>query len=315
MRSTIRRLVLAVVLALGALLLAPVGGASADTPATSLRNQASDRCPDGATSGTLDLHPCGGSYTPGQWTFFPMPGQKNVYMLNNAADHRSCLASVDGRVHGALCAAADRREWWEITPYTAPGQTPQADLPGIRLRSVADSGARCMDNTAKNFGGWKLYLFDCNNGPYQQWNISRSTYRALFGHPGLSWTVLEQRADNVVHVGGDATSNPYQGDTPGTDQLPVLCLAQDGRPAPAGVPTDGYHSWARGEVRATEPVHGTLLTSRARADQLCATVFGAPFRMAEFHDGQGWSLWANGTLPTGTRFWTAIDDQEANPWN
>ncbi|MEV7597327.1 RICIN domain-containing protein [Kitasatospora sp. NPDC089797] len=313
MRATLRRTVLAVVLALAGLLLAPVAGASADTPATILLNQASDRCPDGATRGSQDMHPCGEGNNPGQWTFFPMPNQPGVYMLNNVADHTSCLTSYDGRPTGGTCAAARTSQWWRVTPYTAPGQTPRADMPGIRLQNVADS--QCMDNTAKNFGGWKLYMFDCNNGPYQQWNINRSTYRALFGHPGLSWTVLEQRADNVVHVGGDATSNPYQGDTQGTAQLPVLCINRDGRPAPAGVPADGYHSWAGGEVKATAPVTGTRLASRAAADQLCATVFGAPFRMAEFHDGQGWSLWANGTLPTGTRFWTAIDDQQANPWN
>ncbi|MFD4658285.1 hypothetical protein ACFWP2_21955 [Kitasatospora sp. NPDC058444] len=38
-------------------------------------------------------------------------------------------------------------------------------------------------------------------------------------------------------------------------------------------------------------------------------------RLAEFHDGNGWGLWAHGTLPGGTRFWTAINDQPANPWS
>lgn len=42
------------------------------------------------------------------------------------------------------------------------------------------------------------------------------------------------------------------------------------------------------------------------------------------HDGRyganleysgGWSFWAHGYVPDGARFWTAIDDQPANPWN
>ncbi|MFD7583223.1 hypothetical protein [Kitasatospora sp. NPDC059817] len=133
-------------------------------------------------------------------------------------------------------------------------------------------------------------------------------------HPGLTWTALEQRA-GVVHVGTDGAGNPYLGDTSADTELPVLCLHQDGRPAPTGIPTAGFHSWAGGEVAATAPTAGSDLTSRDDADGLCEDSFGAGWRMAEFHDGQGWSLWAAGTLPAGTRFWTAINDQPANPWS
>ncbi|MFF2079413.1 hypothetical protein ACFVXG_32245 [Kitasatospora sp. NPDC058162] len=133
-------------------------------------------------------------------------------------------------------------------------------------------------------------------------------------HLGLTWTVLEQRGTSV-HVGTDSASNPYLGDTdPGTE-LPVLCIRVDGRPAPDGIPATGFHSWAGGEVAATDPTAGSDLTSRDVADGLCADTFGGDWRMAEFHDGEGWSLWATGTLPAGTRFWTAIDDQPADPWS
>ncbi|MBO1420299.1 hypothetical protein [Streptomyces sp. FH025] len=133
-------------------------------------------------------------------------------------------------------------------------------------------------------------------------------------HLGLTWAVLEQRGGSV-HVGTDSLSNPYLGDTdPGTE-LPVLCIRVDGRPAPAGIPTTGFHSWAGGEVAATAPTAGSELTSRDEADGLCADTFGGDWRMAEFHDGEGWSFWATGALPTDTRFWTAIDDQPADPWS
>ncbi|MFE4588681.1 RICIN domain-containing protein [Streptomyces laurentii] len=314
MRSSLRRTFLAVMLALAGLVLAPAT-AQAGTPSTVLFNQASERCPDGALWGTQDEHPCAPSDNPGQWVFTPVAGLPSVYTLNNAADQRSCLTNFDG-LSGSQCSGGTN-QMWRITPFTAPGNTPKYDMLGVRLQNIADSN--CLDNTKKNFGGFKLYMFPCNDGPYQQWNIYRSTFEALFGgvatHNGMTWATLEQRADNVVHVGYDTNSNPYSGDTPASAVLPVLCLRQDGRPAPAGVPTGGYDSWAGGEVRATIPTPGTQLSSRSAADQLCASYFGAGFRMAEFHDGQGWSLWANGTLPANTRFWTAINDQPANPWS
>ncbi|MER7844465.1 hypothetical protein ABTZ03_11035 [Kitasatospora sp. NPDC096077] len=134
------------------------------------------------------------------------------------------------------------------------------------------------------------------------------------GHLGLTWSVLGQRGTSV-HVGTDSLSNPYLGDTaPGTE-LPVLCIRVDDRPAPDGIPTSGFHSWAGGEVAATDPTAGSDLTGRDVGDGLCADTFGGDWRMAEFHDGEGWSLWATGSLPQGTRFWTAIDDQPADPWS
>ncbi|MEV7600787.1 hypothetical protein AB0O91_25795 [Kitasatospora sp. NPDC089797] len=133
-------------------------------------------------------------------------------------------------------------------------------------------------------------------------------------HLGLTWSVLEQRGTSV-HVGTDRLSNPYLGDTDAATELPVLCIRLDGRPAPDGIPTSGFHSWAGGEVAVTDPTAGSDLTGRDAGDELCADTFGGDWRMAEFHDGEGWSLWATGSLPQGTRFWTAINDQPANPWS
>jgi len=60
------------------------------------------------------------------------------------------------------------------------------------------------------------------------------------------------------------------------------------------------------------------------ADSLCASTFGAGYRMAEFHDGDpgywcGWDFWgdalsANLAPFVNTRFWVSINDQNANPW-
>jgi len=142
-------------------------------------------------------------------------------------------------------------------------------------------------------------------------------------HAGLTWAAVEQRG-GVVHVAADGQSNVYAGDTPSTAARPILCLLVDGSAVPAGITPDFYNGWARGQVRLSPAVFGSQLTSRGVADGICATNFGPAWRMAEFHDGRygpslaqsgGWSFWAFGTIPTGTRFWTAINDQPANPWN
>ncbi|MEU3962842.1 hypothetical protein AB0F42_24050 [Streptomyces buecherae] len=140
----------------------------------------------------------------------------------------------------------------------------------------------------------------------------------------LTWTFIADGPGGTVRVGGGALADPYQGDTPTTTALPVLCLKVDGSPVPAGITPDFYAGWARGQVAASGPVKGTRLTSLAVANGVCANTFGKDWRFAEFHDGRygpglvnsgGWSFWAHGDVPAGTRFWTHINDQPANPWN
>lgn len=132
---------------------------------------------------------------------------------------------------------------------------------------------------------------------------------------GLTW-VLHQQLGDLVHVGGDKASNPYQGDQPCDAELPILCLRPGRLPAPSSLEINFNHGWAGGQVLATRPVAGRQLTSLERANELCASELGAGFQMAEFHDGGGgWNWWAPGELPTATRFWVRINDQPANPWN
>ncbi|WP_378273108.1 S8 family peptidase [Amycolatopsis samaneae] len=130
---------------------------------------------------------------------------------------------------------------------------------------------------------------------------------------GMTWTVLGQ-VDGSVRVGADSRTDAYHGDTTVDQSLPVLCVLKDGRPKPGNVP-DQYSGWLGGQTQATPPVPGAVLTSPAQGDVVCAETFGAGWRLAEFHDAGGWSFWGNGSIPAGTRFWTAINDQPANPWN
>lgn len=134
-------------------------------------------------------------------------------------------------------------------------------------------------------------------------------------HFGMTWRVLE-RNGSYSHVGADSLTNAYTGDTNPTTSLPILCLNKDNRPPPPGITFDFYNGWAGGEVRLTAPVMGSSLTSRAVADNICASTFGGAYRMGEFHDGGGgWSWWGQGVLSTASRFWVAISDQPANPWD
>ncbi len=166
----------------------------------------------------------------------------------------------------------------------------------------------------------------------------------------MTWRILDQasRGDRrYLLVGSDALTNPYSGDTFLSDALPILCIAKDNLPKPdltrpSETPGGALRgSWSGGRVFFTAPVRGSRLQSRAIADQRCnqeANAVKGPwngrYRMAAFHDGDkaagwaGWDFWADATdfaagpsgkakleSLMGQRFWVAIDDQPANPWN
>ncbi len=142
---------------------------------------------------------------------------------------------------------------------------------------------------------------------------------------GMTWT-LHNQSDGVVKVGSDRATNPYRGDTACDTALPLLCLQRDrvAQPPESNSGHDYHNGWAFGQVFYTEPIEGNRLDSRATADHICAQTFGEGTRMAEFHDGNlgqktgsqsGHDFWAHGALPANQRFWVAIHDQPANPWN
>jgi ABC-type phosphate transport system substrate-binding protein len=183
-------------------------------------------------------------------------------------------------------------------------------------------GWLCSNATARaalaGYGFISLPTFGCGT-----WTTAPAAPVGTATHAGLTWTVRSE-ANGEVHVGYDSVSNPYQGDTPASAVLPLLCLTQTGAGVPADITPDFYDGWTEGYLALSAPVSGTSLTSRAAADAVCARQFGAAAREAEFHDGYygpglttsgGWSYWGYGSLSTTTRFWVAINDQLANPWN
>lgn len=164
-------------------------------------------------------------------------------------------------------------------------------------------------------GGWGWWAY---GDPIRMWvaidDQLANPWNTTTGN-AMTWTMkTHQWGADVVDMYADFKTNAYDGDTPTNTNLPVLCLRQDGRPAPPGIDPNDYHNgWSQGEAKLTTPVRGWTLTSRATADALCAAQFGPGYRMGEFHDGGGgWGWWAAGDLG---RMWVAIDDQPANPWN
>ncbi|MFK3982336.1 RICIN domain-containing protein [Micromonospora sp. NPDC050397] len=316
-KPLVSRLLAGCLLAAAALLVAP-GTALADQPQTTIVNQAQQRCLQANFDEVLPSL-CDENAWLNNWRFEPVPGAPADRKFVQPRTTPECLDTNGDRAYVIACNGGTHQQWY-VTNFTAPGNQPAMGLVGIRIRNVA-TGV-CLDNPSKNFGGSRIAVNrSCNDGPYQQWNITWTAWVELGttapvpGHSGMTWANLEQRTADLVHVGSNAITNPYLGDAPSTVSVPILCLRRDGRPAPAGVPVAGMHTWAYGEVKLTPSVRGSELTSLARADQICATNFGAGWRMAEFHDGGGWSFWANGNLPVGGRFWVAINDSPANPWN
>lgn len=151
-------------------------------------------------------------------------------------------------------------------------------------------------------------------------NLNQATSRDISVVPGLAkkamtWRLLGTRG-SYMHVGSDAQTNAYLGDTETTASLPILCLWKNNLPRPSGITFDTNNGWSGGSVRLTAPVRGSSLTSRSAADAICSSAMGAGYRMAEFHDGGGgWSWWGQGVLSGASRFWVAINDQPANPWD
>lgn len=185
-------------------------------------------------------------------------------------------------LYGAPATAANASHAWS-----------QTGTPQLSLTAVRDDHGRRFNKTTRR-------------------PVVVNTHQSHFG---MTWRVLA-RNGSYTHVGHDSLTNPYTGDTNPTTSLPVLCLNQDNRPPPPGFVFDFYNGWVRGEIKLSAPVMGSSLTSRAVADNICAATFGGAWRMAEFHDaGGGWSYWGQGVLSSANRFWVAINDQPANPWD
>lgn len=136
------------------------------------------------------------------------------------------------------------------------------------------------------------------------------------GRNGMTWSKISHESVYGSDKVGCTGCNPYVGDTACSTSLPVLCIAPDGAPKPAGITTDFYNGWIGGNIGLTPAVQGTSLTSLAVANAVCSNFFGAGWQMAEFHHPTGaWNWSSRGNINNASRFWVYINDQPANCWN
>jgi len=159
----------------------------------------------------------------------------------------------------------------------------------------------------------------------------------------LTWAIRQNftsvNGNFYVLFGHGEGSNAYVGDTSINERRSLLCVRRlpgDSGQAPPDLPPSSItpggadmDTWSKKAVMIIPNVLGSSLESRAIADRKCRRVGRemhgiTNFRMAEFHDGTGrlpgWSFWAQAFDPISGlnlqgRFWVAIDDQPANPWN
>ncbi|MGB9367619.1 MAG: LamG domain-containing protein [Xanthobacteraceae bacterium] len=142
---------------------------------------------------------------------------------------------------------------------------------------------------------------------------------------GMTWVAGAVNATTgTITVGCGNPPNrcdPYVGDRPCTDTLPLLCFKPSKFPPPKFVDDkDTNNRWSGGIVGATLPVApaaAPINGSLKKANERCEEEFGKGigWRLAEFHDGAqgkgGWNFQAFGNVgKPPTRHWTHISDQK-----
>jgi len=129
---------------------------------------------------------------------------------------------------------------------------------------------------------------------------------------GMTWLKGGSNAINGTVTVGCSGCDAYNGDTPCTTKLPVLCFLPLKAPKPTSTKVTGnYDQWSGGVVGTTPPYAGNTFATRADANKACVQEFIDPkWRVAEHHDGWGWNFQAYGNVGTQfKRFWVDINDQ------
>jgi hypothetical protein len=173
--------------------------------------------------------------------------------------------------------------------YVTPGLKP------VKVRAINDTHGRNIGRDSNR---------DVN---VQQVNL----------HKGTTWRAL-RNVGSYTRVSRDAQTNSIVGDTDAVTALPMLCVSQVGLEEPDWLFSNnfGLGVWLGGELRITSPIQGFSLSSRAMADGICANLFGSDFRMADIADGANVNaFWGLGYVSNSQRFWIAVSNNPANPWN
>ncbi len=187
----------------------------------------------------------------------------------------------------------------------APTGPPEGDRAAPRARRhhgcVQPDGRRSPDGPAGTLaalvkqleqGGAppaQRFWVHINDQPANPWDSAQGM--------GMTWS-LHKVVGKAALVGSDTRTNAYQGDTPGDQKLPLLCVRKRDLPCPGGVEADFYHGWTGYELRLSRPVAGTELTSLEAANAIIQAEFGQGWELGEFHSPQGgWTWWGYWSEP------------------
>jgi hypothetical protein len=131
---------------------------------------------------------------------------------------------------------------------------------------------------------------------------------------GMTWNLITTNAPTgTVRVGCGTSCDARKGDTPCIQPLPLLCIRKSGTGFPLARPAsvvnnNMYLRWSGGIIGTTAAMLPP--STLAAANSVCVQQFGVDWRVAEFHDGWGWSFQAYGGVGNpASRFWVHINDQ------
>lgn len=182
-------------------------------------------------------------------------------------------------------------------------------LQRIRSGVLPQFDVRVADDTAVDFMGVAFCEEPASHGGLTL------AVMPEFSSPSRRIAILSGKS----HGSGHAPADPFVGDTPCDNLLPLACIRETGATAPAALShqrkgtssSNAARHWSGGVLGLTDPVRGADLATVGDADRACEKRFGRGWRVADYHSGGAGLDIAGygGPLPRGKRAWVDIKDQ------
>ena len=265
------------------------------------------------------------------------------------ASNATCQPSFDVTLQDSMmCAGVPASTWYENGKGSCSG-----DSGGPLVVKASNGTSTLVGITSFGSYFCSSYSLYTRVSSYASWITAVQNAATRSGMTWGKFTADDGYLDPLSNRGVDrlgcwgqplingSSCNAYNGDTACTEARPILCVKQDNSPRPAYKLFGGeyYSGWVNGAFALTQPISGLLLTSRAAGDSFCARSLGTGWRMVEHHDGKyvagmsetaytgatwtaaaasqqlgGWNGFGHGNVSATSRFWVAINDQNANCW-
>jgi Zn-dependent metalloprotease len=212
------------------------------------------------------------------------------------------ISSLSYRKYGPNPPGSSTKEWYTLEPQSGFDPVLQFGTTTIASKTILTVSFKLRDSEIGDDTGVDGMIYDVGG------------FALTPSRKGMTWKKSETLSTSEINFVGCSNCEPYKGDTTCSTKLPILCIKKEGLPNP-GIETDYNHGWTGGYIALTPPIAGSELTGIGDAKLLCEYTLGNDYRMAEFHDGNGgWGYYAYGNVDDSNRFWTYINDQNANCW-